>query len=156
MHVLIADDDKQALSFLKGCLTAWGHTVTTARDGLAAIRALLRDPEITVAILNWMMPRMDGWRLSREIKANKSKIGRGGAGNIHTIVVVGVSFCKVAREAFGSWADDYVGKPFDARELRASLLAAARAVGPSRQDDPTAPCPDAGPLLNSRLCLNWN
>jgi len=134
MHVLIADDDREALAFLKGCLKAWGHTVTTAPDGEAACKAVLTDPGITVAILNWMMPRMDGWRLSRDLKAAKSKTGRGGGTDVYTIVVVGLPFCKVAKETFGSWADEYISKPFDVQDLRAQLDTAAKTVGPLVED----------------------
>jgi len=117
MRVLIADDDRQALGFLKGCLTAWGHRVTTVHDGAAALAAIQSNSGITVAILNWMMPGMDGWRVSRRIKADRAR-------QVRTILVVGAHFRSAAEEAFGSWADDYISKPFDLQDLKARLEAA--------------------------------
>jgi len=157
MRVLIADDDKQLLAFLKGCLTAWGYSVTTARDGAAALGAIHSDPNITVAIMNWMMPGMDGWRVSRLLKGGRAR-------EVHTIVVVGAPFRNAAKEAFGSWADDYIGKPFDLQDLRARLEAAIQTLRAKEEAALAAlacavECPvatEAGLLLHSKPHPNWN
>lgn len=103
MHVLIADDDKRALSILASHLQRKGYTVTAVYNGIAARRVIERNPDIGLVILNWMLPGLDGLALSREIK-------RSGA-NIYTVVIVGRTFRSEVGNAFASWADRFVSKP---------------------------------------------
>ena len=127
MHVLLVDDDRKVLNLLAGKLRTWNHDVTAVRDGMEALKALARDPSITAAILNWMMPGLDGWRVSRAIKASKFR-------EVHTIVTLGSHFCREAKDRFPSWADEYISKPFDLQGLETRLAAL----------DQTLPFPAAG------------
>lgn len=163
MRVLLADDDERALAFLANHLKARGYSVTTAQDGFTALNAVERDPGIRVVILNWMMPDLDSWRVSRQLKACKAR-------GVYTIVVVGRHFCQEIKERFPSWADEYISKPFDLQGLAARLHTAVRSIGVLRSDARSSlplkrvighnpkrevradPCF----LVHSTLCQNWN
>jgi len=64
MHVLVADDDESSRYLLSSMLTASGHTVTTAEDGVDALEAALREPPDLI-VSDILMPRMDGYQLCR-------------------------------------------------------------------------------------------
>ena len=84
MHVLIADDDPVTRTELAGRLKLWGCRVTAVEDGLAATRAIGAYPEIDLAILNWMMPGLDGMLVAKALKS--------GALHAQTLVMVGDRF----------------------------------------------------------------
>lgn len=128
MRVLLADDDKLALAFLKDHLTAWGYSVTTARDGVKALKAVAEDPGIQVAILNWMMPGLDSWQVSRRLKEDEAR-------DIYVIIIVGSCFCKEIKKAFPSLADEYISKPFDLQDVRDRLHDAHQVVGVVQADN---------------------
>ena len=67
MKILIADDDLISRKMLAGVLTAWGHAVAVAADGLEAWR-LLQEGGPELAILDWMMPGLDGAELCRRLR----------------------------------------------------------------------------------------
>ena len=119
MHVLIADDDRNASARLEMHLRACGHTVTTVADGRAALRAVRRNPRIDAAVLNWLMPGMDGWRVARRIKASVAR-------PVRTIVLVGGAFREDVRRHLAGCADVCLAKEGHPRGLEAGLLAATR------------------------------
>ena len=127
MHILVADDDESNLAFLSDLLRAWGHVVTTARDGLHALRAVRQDPDIQLAIMNWLMPQMDGLRASA---AMKRLTGR----NIRTVVLVGRDFCDEVHSRFPAYSDNYLAKPVDPQ----SLLSMLRQMGSLDRPRPVA------------------
>ena len=116
MHVLVADDNERALSILASRLIERGYVVTAARDGMAARSAIERNPDIRLVILNWMLPRLDGLTLSRELKEARA--------NVYTVVVVGSHFWREVRDAFASWADRFVSKSLLLGALSAVLSSA--------------------------------
>lgn len=61
MKILIADDDPVAQMYLEGALEDEGYEVVTAADGKSACDILLHADAPMLAILDWMMPEMDGW-----------------------------------------------------------------------------------------------
>ncbi len=60
MKVLIAEDDPVSRRVLEGTLTRWGHEVVVSGDGGEAWKVLQRDDPPLLAIMDWMMPEMDG------------------------------------------------------------------------------------------------
>jgi putative two-component system response regulator len=123
MRILIADDNPFYLCALGGTLKEWGYDVLTARDGVAAWEVLRDENAPKLAILDWMMPNMDGLEVCRRVRALQRPeptyliilTSKDSKGNIVT--------------ALESGADDYITKPFDRAELRARVRGGVRVVG---------------------------
>ncbi|HEY3789801.1 MAG TPA: response regulator [Urbifossiella sp.] len=123
MSVLIADDDAVSARILEATLRHWGHAVTVARDGAAAWDVLRGDNCPQLAILDWMMPGLEGPELCRRARA----LGRAVPTYMILLTAKGKSDDIVA--GLDSGADDYVTKPFDRQELRSRLRVGERVVG---------------------------
>lgn len=121
MRVLIADDDAISRRMLESLLPMWHYNVVSASDGEQAW-AILNDSDEPprIAILDWMMPAIDGVELTRRISSERT------GPHIHVLVLTGRDSCDDLVEAIESGADDYLVKPFDPNELRARLLSARR------------------------------
>ena len=122
MQVLIADDDRVTAEILARTLQRWGHATTVIGDGAAAFEQLRAATTATLAILDWMMPGMDGPEVCRRVRAELP------LANMYLLLVT-------AREGRGdvvagldAGADDYVIKPFDAEELRARIAVGIRVL----------------------------
>ena len=117
--VLIVDDDKNICDLLRLYLEKEGYSVILSHDGEEAVvkfNALKPD----IVLLDVMLPGLDGWQVCREIR-KKSNIP------ILMITAKSDTFDKVLGLELG--ADDYVVKPFDAKEVVARIKAIARRVG---------------------------
>lgn len=120
MRILVAEDDVISRRILVASLRQWGHDVVVAEDGDAAWR-ILQDPRApSLAILDWMMPGMDGIEICR--RARREITGT----SIYIILLTAISRKEGLIEGLEAGADDYVTKPFDRHELRVRLQAAAR------------------------------
>jgi phosphoserine phosphatase RsbU/P len=126
MRVLIADDDRVSAAVVGAALSQWGYEVTTAWNGEAAWYQL-QTTSPPLAVLDWMMPGMDGLELCRRIRQDPA--------TVHTHVVLLTSRDTGADRVAGldAGADDYLVKPFDREELRARVQVGARVVGIQRQ-----------------------
>lgn len=117
--ILVADDDKNICELLRLYLEKEGYTVVLANDGEEALtRFQAESPDIL--LLDVMMPRLDGWQVCREIR-KKSEVP------IIMVTAKGETFDKVLGLELG--ADDYVVKPFDAKEIVARIKAVMRRTG---------------------------
>jgi DNA-binding response OmpR family regulator len=114
MKVLIAEDDPVSRRVLEGALTRWGHEVVVSGDGGEAWKVLQRDDAPLLAIFDWMMPEMDGLEVVRRVR------DRGGKSSYIILLTARASKEDVAL-ALDAGADDYITKPFDAKELRARV-----------------------------------
>ncbi len=122
MQVLIADDDPTYRRLLEGLLTHWGFEVTSAENGRQAYEALASHRQIRLALLDWMMPEMDGYEVCRQVK--RQAWGEG----IYTIIVTGSRMKDDLLKVLVAGADDYVIKPFDSLDLRIHVYAAKRII----------------------------
>ncbi|MDG3005453.1 GGDEF domain-containing protein [Paludisphaera mucosa] len=122
MRVLIADDDPAARLLLEGTLTEWGYEVVTARDGSEAWDLLRRADAPSLAILDWMMPGLDGVDVCRKVRQE------GEAPYVYLILLTGKARTEDVVRGMESGADDYVGKPFDEQELKVRMRAGRRIV----------------------------
>lgn len=122
MKILIAEDDKTSRFILKGILVKWGHEILLASDGLEALDKLQSPERPQAAILDWMMPGMDGLEVCRQIKRMELPVP------IHTILLTGKTSKEEIVQGLEAGADDYITKPFDTNELRARIRAAERMV----------------------------
>jgi DNA-binding response OmpR family regulator len=109
-HVLVADDDAWILRMVATVLEKRGYSVETAADGEDALtRALARPPDLLITDV--MMPRMDGWSLVRQLRAQT------GLGMLPVIFLTALSSEDDRIRGFRLGADDYVTKPFRFEEL---------------------------------------
>lgn len=117
--ILVADDDKNICELLRLYLEKEGYSVVLANDGEEALAKFTAEsPDIL--LLDVMMPKLDGWQVCREIR-KKSEVP------IIMVTAKGETFDKVLGLELG--ADDYVVKPFDAKEIVARIKAVMRRTG---------------------------
>lgn len=117
--ILVVDDDKNICELLRLYLEKEGYTVVLAYDGEEALAKFgAENPDIL--LLDVMMPKLDGWQVCREIR-KKSELP------IIMVTAKGETFDKVLGLELG--ADDYVVKPFDAKEIVARIKAVMRRTG---------------------------
>lgn len=114
--ILVVDDDLNICELLKLYLENDGYTVFIANDGQEAVNTFLgKTPDLV--LLDIMLPKMDGWQVCREIRKTSSA-------PIIMLTAKGETFDKVLGLELG--ADDYVVKPFDAKEVMARVKAVLR------------------------------
>ena len=140
--VLILEDEDSIRSFVVINLRRAGFEPVEAACGQEALDALRADPEIRVALLDVMLPDIDGFEVCRRIRAVDSRVG------IIMLSARGQEMDKITGLVSG--ADDYVTKPFSTAELTARIDALYRRTG----EDPLPVQTDElrqGPfLLNTR------
>ena len=111
--IVIADDDPVSIELVSTTVNQWGfHTVVT-HDGHEAMAAIRAENGPVVAILDWMMPGMDGLEVCRRVR----QIGR----PVYVILLTARAAKENLVEALESGADDYLVKPFDKNELHARV-----------------------------------
>jgi two-component system phosphate regulon response regulator OmpR len=118
-HLLVVDDDRRIRDLLSRFLFAEGYRVTTA-DTAADARAKLEGLRFDLLILDVMMPGETGFDLARDLRSSSS---------VPIIMLTARDEAKSRIEGLSLGADDYVGKPFEPRELSlriASILRRAR------------------------------
>jgi DNA-binding response OmpR family regulator len=120
MRILIAEDDRISRRLLERKLTAWGYEVTSCTNGAEAWQELHREDAPSLAILNWMMPGMDGVEVCREIRKQKRP------GYTYMILLTARDRKKDIVEGIEAGADDYVTKPFNPHELKVRIRAGRR------------------------------
>ncbi len=115
MLVLVADDDRGTLTLLAKTLARWQLEVVQVSDGHAAWDALNGGLRPSVAILDWMMPGLDGPDLCRRIRSHPA------IATMHVILLTSRDGHGDIVAGLEAGADDYVVKPFDVDELRARV-----------------------------------
>lgn len=123
--ILVVDDDKNICELIRLYIEKEGYTVILAHNGEDAIvKFEINKPDLI--LLDIMLPGLDGWQVCREIR-KKSSIP------IIMITAKGETFDKVLGLELG--ADDYVVKPFDAKEIVARVKAVLRRIGKPMGED---------------------
>ena len=114
--VLAADDDEDILELVAFRLERSGYTVLRATDGEEALRlALEAKPDL--AVLDVMMPKLDGFELTRRLRADDA------TSRMPIILLTARSQDADVQAGFDAGADDYLRKPFSPQELRARVQA---------------------------------
>ena len=114
--ILVVDDDKNICELLRLYLVKEGYNVTMVHDGSAALTEFDKQhPDLV--LLDVMMPVMDGWEVCRKIRAKDNT-------PIIMLTAKGETYDKVLGLELG--ADDYIVKPFDAKEVTARIKAVLR------------------------------
>jgi serine/threonine protein kinase/ActR/RegA family two-component response regulator len=128
MKILIAEDNLFYRRMLETLLKEWGYTVVTVTNGEAAWEALQQPDAPRLAILNWMMPRMDGLEVCRRIRELKLTEPP------YLIILSARNDREQIQTALASGANDYITKPFDRQELRMRLQVGHGFVGMKSTD----------------------
>jgi DNA-binding response OmpR family regulator len=114
--ILAADDDEDILQLIVFRLERSGYTVLQARDGAEAFTlALEHRPDL--AVLDGLMPKMDGFELTRRLRAEPA------TSRMPIILLTARVQDGDVQEGFEAGADDYIRKPFSPQELRARVQA---------------------------------
>lgn len=124
MKVIIADDDTGTRHLLEHTLTKWDYEVISTKNGLEALDALLNEKESCLAILDWVMPEMDGVEVTRILRNRQSA-----RGYIYIVILTGKQRKEDVVQGLEAGADDFLIKPFDFQELRMRLRVGHRILG---------------------------
>ena len=122
MRILVADDDPLTLHMVVYRMRQWGHEVVTCSDGEEAWKILESDQLPQVAILDWMMPKLDGVQVCQKIRARSSDP------YVYVILLTGRDDTQDLIAGLEAGADDYLCKPFHLGELEARLRSGKRIV----------------------------
>lgn len=122
MHALIADDDRGMTAILAKALGRWNIDVAVAHDGGTAWNLLTATDDPSLAILDWMMPTLDGLELCRRIRQDPARA------HMYVILLTGRGSRADLVAGLDAGADDYLVKPFDPEELRARVHVGIRVV----------------------------
>ena len=140
--ILVADDEELIRKLIGDCLKKSGHTVLEAEDGKKAIEIFRKIPDIKLAMLDIMMPEVDGWQVCRKIRETSG---------IPVMLVSARSQDFDQIMGFESGADDYVTKPFSLAVLVRridALLQRGAVQTPAKQKE------DEGNIVINDLIVN--
>ncbi|MFY9804802.1 MAG: diguanylate cyclase [Candidatus Acidiferrales bacterium] len=121
-RVLIAEDDPVSRRLLEVFLAKWGFEVMVATNGTQALQLLERMDAPRLAVLDWMMPGMEGIQICQKLRECKERP------YVYVLLLTGRSQKEDLLAGLESGADDYLTKPFDAQELRARLHVGQRVL----------------------------
>jgi two-component system chemotaxis response regulator CheY len=147
MKILIAEDDPISRRVLEVNLLKWGYEVMVASDGVEALEIIQQPESSHLIISDWMMPRMDGLALCREIRSmEKSKY-------IYFIVLTTKGEKKNIIEGLEAGADDFLTKPFNREELKYRIRIGERIINLERRILELANTDALTGLLNRRAFM---
>src|SRR5579863_9485693 len=119
-RILIAEDDPVSRRLLEVFLVKWGFEVDIATTGTEALQLLDRMDAPRLAILDWMMPGMEGTQVCQRVRQRTDRQ------YIYILLLTARSQKEDLLEGLGAGADDYLTKPFDPQELEARLQVGRR------------------------------
>jgi DNA-binding response OmpR family regulator len=122
MRALIADDDRTTTTMLAGALERWGFDVSVVADGESAWDLLSAPKPPPIAVIDWMMPNVDGLEICRRLREDPTRA------HIYVILLTVRSSRQDLVAGLQAGADDYLTKPFDVDELRARVNVGQRVV----------------------------
>jgi sigma-B regulation protein RsbU (phosphoserine phosphatase) len=115
MKILVAEDDRVARQILNNSLTKWGYDVHMTFDGEQAWEELQKVNAPAMAILDWMMPGMDGLQLTRQVRTLDKRVPT------YVMLLTARSDRESVVAGLEVGANDYLTKPVDLNELRARV-----------------------------------
>jgi two-component system, OmpR family, response regulator MprA len=126
-RVLVVDDDPDVRDAVETALELEGHGVTTAADGLAALKRLAQ-AEFDAVVLDVLMPNLDGFEVCRRLRASGNRTP--------VLILTARDSEEDTIRGLDLGADDYLVKPFGLGELLARVRALLRRTRPVGEDAP--------------------
>jgi two-component system cell cycle response regulator len=127
MKVLVVDDDPVARRVLEASMRKAGYEPVMAIDGVDALRMLKLPDSPRLIVMDWLMPRLDGVSVCRELRAARQDP------YVYILLLTGKDRHEEVVEGLDAGADDYMTKPCNLFELRARLRVGERIL--KLQDD---------------------
>ncbi len=122
MRILIAEDDNTSRLVLESVLRKAGHEVISTTDGAMALKELQKPEAPRLAILDWMMPEMDGIDVCRRVRAmDKGE-------RVYILMLTALGNKSDIVSGLDAGANDYLTKPFNNEELRARIRVGRRVL----------------------------
>ena len=155
-RILIADDDGLTRRLLHKTLEQAGYEVIVAENGCDALECLSSRNRPRLALLDWMMPGLDGLEVCREVRRHSENP------YIYMILLTAKTSKEDVVRGLGAGADDYLTKPFDLEELKARLRSGERVLDLEDRlshdalHDPLTLLPNRAFFLERlALCVSW-
>ena len=120
MKILIADDEAMSRLLLQKTLERAGYEVTAVEDGRQAAEQICKTDGPRLALLDWVMPELDGPGVCREVRKRKER------SYVYMVLLTSKEAKEDVVAGLESGADDYLTKPFDGEELKARLRTGLR------------------------------
>jgi len=115
--ILVVDDESRMRKLVRDFLVREGYNVLEAEDGVEAMDIFYEEKDISLLILDVMMPRMDGWQVCREIRESSK---------VPIIMLTARSEERDELQGFDLGVDEYISKPFSPKILVARVNAILR------------------------------
>jgi len=122
MRILVAEDNSTSRFILERTLTKWGHRIVSVADGVETWEKLKSDDTPKLAILDWMMPGLDGIEICRRLRQIDAAVAT------YVILLTAKNDKKDIIRGLNAGADDYIVKPYDYDELRARINVGRRVI----------------------------
>lgn len=126
IKVLLVDDEIRMRKLVKDFLQREGLTILEAGDGLEAMDIFYENKDISLLILDVMMPKMDGWQVVREIRS---------ISKVPIIMLTARGEERDELQGFELGVDEYISKPFSPKILVARVMALLRRVKGTEDDN---------------------
>ena len=124
--ILVVDDESRMRKLVRDFLVREGYNVLEAEDGVEAMDIFYEEKDISLLILDVMMPRMDGWQVCREIRESSK---------VPIIMLTARSEERDELQGFDLGVDEYISKPFSPKILVARVEAILRRTGQTGAED---------------------
>jgi two-component system cell cycle response regulator len=121
--ILLAEDSAIYRHLIEGHLREWGFDFECARDGKEAWKLLMKQGAPRLALLDWVLPEVDGIELCRRLRGRSED-----EPYTYTILLTSKNRKHEMLEAMDAGVDDFLAKPFDPLELKARLMVGMRIV----------------------------
>ena len=118
MRIVVAEDDLVSRTLMSSLMEKWGFKAVITQDGHEAMAAVRAEHGPTLALLDWMMPGMDGLEVCRRVRESKKMV--------YVILLTSLGAKENIVEGLHAGADDYLIKPFDKNELLARMQVGLR------------------------------
>jgi DNA-binding response OmpR family regulator len=118
MRIVVAEDDLVSRTLMSSLMEKWGFKAVITQDGHEAMAAVRAEYGPTLALLDWMMPGIDGLEVCRRVRERKKMV--------YVIMLTSRGAKENIVEGLHAGADDYLIKPFDKNELLARMQVGLR------------------------------
>jgi len=126
LKILVVDDESRMRKLVRDFLVKSNYEVLEAEDGEQAVDIFLKVNDITLIVLDIMMPKLDGWQVCREIRSYSK---------VPIIMLTAKGDERDELQGFGLGVDEYISKPFSPKILVARIEAILRRTNQLQNED---------------------